>query len=293
MFDLLHKYSRRVLAYRYLVTMRKFAVIAALVSFVASILFTLFFDLGYLSGVHIPKVMQSYFFAFYISFSFILAWEVLAMIFTIPYSIADSVGKQFEIMSLIIIRYIFEHLDRYSHFISLQNDWKNIVEIAVTAFGALCLFLLTLYYYKIQPHRSISDDPMETRTFVGIKRIISVVLIVILGIYALVEFCKVMYHFFILDFEVVNLSHIFFKDMFTIMIFFDILLIMVTLWYGARYQIVFRTSALAISTILIRLSFSEDIYITILLSLLAAIFAISVSLVYIAFDRIPPYKEAK
>lgn len=92
-------------------------------------------------------------------------------------------------------------------------------------------------------------------------------------------------HFSDSNVGIAELNNIYFKEMFTIMIFFDILLVLLTMWYGAKYQVVFRTSAFVVSTLLIRLSFSEDIYITITLSLMAVLFAIGVSLVSNRFDK--------
>lgn len=279
------KYLDKILDYKLLSKSRKFFVIVALLSFLFSIASTYLIKSDIIKAADYPFFSSSYMFAFYLAFSFILAWEVLAMIFTIPYSIADALGKQFEIISLIIIRYIFEHLDKYSHIYSFKEDWQTILQLLAAAFGALAIFALTNYFYKIQQHISISSDPTENKKFIFVKKIVSIFLIFILFFLGVKEMVYIYQHFSDSNVGIAELNNIYFKEMFTIMIFFDILLVLLTMWYGAKYQVVFRTSAFVVSTLLIRLSFSEDIYITITLSLMAVLFAIGVSLVSNRFDK--------
>jgi len=282
-----------ILDYKLLAKSRRFFVIIALLSFVISVIVTFSIRNNIISGNDLPSFSSSYLFAFYLAFSFILAWEVLSMIFTIPYSIADALGKQFEIMSLIIIRYIFEHLDKYTHIVSIKQDWQIVLQLLIASFGALSIFALTNYYYKIQTHNSINDDPTEKNKFILVKKIVSVILVFTLFFLGIKELLFFIQHITDPHTNAVEISHIFFKEMFSIMIFFDILLVLLTMWYGAKYQVVFRTSAFVVSTLLIRLSFSEDIYVTVSLSLMAVVFAIGVSHVYNKFDKIPDYRKGK
>jgi len=284
-------YLDKILDYKLLSKSRRFFVIIALLSFIISIVTTFLIRNDIINSHQLPSFSSSYLFAFYLAFSFILAWEVLAMIFTIPYSIADALGKQFEIMSLIIIRYIFEHLDYYTHIHSLVDDWKILLQLLIASFGALSIFALTNYFYKIQTHTTINEDPTEKNKFILIKKIVSIFLIFTLFFLGIKELLFFIQHITEPTTNPVEISHIFFKEMFSIMIFFDILLVLLTMWYGAKYQVVFRTSAFVVSTLLIRLSFSEDIYVTVSLSLMAILFAIGVSHVYNKFDKIPDYRK--
>ena len=283
----------KILDYKLLSKTRRVFVIFALISFLISIVVTFLIRNQVIDGSQLPSFSSSYLFSFYLAFSFILAWEVLAMIFTIPYSIADALGKQFEIMSLIIIRYIFEHLDNYTHIHSITHDWKVLLQLLTASFGALSIFALTNYFYKIQAHNTINADPTEKNKFIFIKKIVSVFLIFTLFFLGLKELLYFAQHITDPSTNPVEISHIFFKEMFSIMIFFDILLVLLTMWYGAKYQVVFRTSAFVVSTLLIRFSFSVDIYVTVSLSLMAVLFAIGVSLVYNKFDKIPNYRKEK
>ena len=48
------------------------------------------------------------------SFNFLLFFEMIGLVFAIPQSITSSIGKQFQIMSLIFLRTSFEELSNLS-----------------------------------------------------------------------------------------------------------------------------------------------------------------------------------
>ncbi len=277
---------REVLGYA-----RKGFVFLALLGFALSGLLTLSYDMKWLPQEQIPTIFQNYFFSFYIAFSVVLVWEVMSMIYTIPYSLADSVGKQFEIMSLIIIRYLFEHIDKYLKITNFKTDFSEILELFCVTVSALFLYLFIKIFYDIQPHKPITADPTNRRNFIRIKKIFAVILLVTLLSYAAFEMSQSIRGLLSGSFNESRLGHVFFKNMFSIMIFFDILMILLTMWYGARYSVVFRSSALTVSTILLRIAFSEDIFVMIGLTVLSVLFAIGVSWVYMRFDKEPVYKS--
>ena len=207
------------------------------------------------------------------------------MIFTIPYSIANSVGKQFEIVSLIILRYIFEHLGKYADIHHFIADWKLIQELLVIILGVLSLFFLIQVYYKIQKHKAITSDVTTQNHFVTIKKLVALSLVVVLTITGIIEMKHLIEAIQTNSYERLMLSHVFFKKMFTIMIFFDVFLVMITMWYSASYNTVFRLSALTISTVLLRLSFTDHIETSVLIAVIALLFAIGVSWVYGFYEQ--------
>ncbi len=270
---------------------RKGFVLLALLGFGVSLVLAFLSRMGTLPDAYVPPLFRNYFFAFYVAFSVVLVWEVMAMIYTIPYSLADSVGKQFEIMSLIIIRYLFEHIDNYLHIADFQSNWKEIAQVFGITASTLVLYYLIKIFYDIQPHKSITEDPTNRHNFVRIKKGFAFILLITLLTYAGFEMSQSVFHLLEGTFNDTHLGHVFFKNMFSIMIFFDILMILLTMWYGARYSVVFRTSALTVSTILLRIAFSEDLFVMIGLTILSILFAIGVSWVYMRFDKEPVYKR--
>jgi len=97
----------RILSYRVLESSRKVFVIITLVGLFSAFFLSFGIKMDWINLQRRPHFLHSYFFSFYVAFSVVLVWEVMAMIYTIPSSIADSVGKQFEIMSLIIFRHSY------------------------------------------------------------------------------------------------------------------------------------------------------------------------------------------
>ncbi len=275
-----------ILQYKHLRFMRKVSVVLALLAFILSISITLGIRTEVLSKSLRHTFLDNYYFSFYVAFTFILAWEVASMIYTIPYSVSKSVGKQFEIMSLIILRYVFEHLGNFATISNLKHDYIEVLEIVTIVLGSILIFYLISIYYKIQPHILISEDERQQNNFVNMKKIIAVILLIVLLFFSFKEMFSITYSLFRGDISNVKLSHLFFKDMFSIMIYFDVLMILVTMWFSLRYAMVFRTSALTASTIMIRLSFTDDIFLNVLLTVLAVIFAILVTVVYKKFEGV-------
>ncbi len=275
-----------------LATARKIAVVTAIIGLIVAGSFPLFLRSQWIVIHGIPDILHNYFLGFYVAFSVILVWEVMAMIYTIPFSVAYSVGKQFEIMSLFVMRYFFEHLGDYLEADNLLQQRQLFYEIVLITFTSVALYGLTMLYYQLQPHKPISDDPTLRKGFVQLKKYVAVLMLgvfFVLGFYELLGFAIDIYTG---AFEMESISHVFFKDMFTIMILFDVLLVLATLWYGPKYSLVLRTSALTLSTILLRLSFTGDMYTLSVLSLLAVLLAIFVSWIYMRFNAIERCRES-
>ena len=264
---------------------RRLAVMAAVTGFFISLLIAWAYQHGWWDLRGVPPLVQSYYFAFYVAFSFILFYETLSLIFTIPRSIADSIGQQYQVMSLIILRGIFEHLGEYSHIHSLSGDAAEVLKLAVAAFGSLLIFFLVNVYYRLQPHRSVSHDPTQVSRFVSVKRLTATALIAVLlglGIEEIGDIAQAIYHGTL---DRVVVSHLFFSQVFSLLVFADVLLILLTMWYSAGYAIVFRTSALTISTVILRFSFGEDTYLSVLMALMAVLIGIGVTWVYQRFPE--------
>ena len=60
--------------------------------------------------------------AIYTPFSFILVYEVYLLVYYLPKSISKYVGKQYEIITLIIIRRIFKDIAK----LDLHSDWFSV-----------------------------------------------------------------------------------------------------------------------------------------------------------------------
>ncbi len=273
----------RVLDYANLKAARRICVLAAIGIFFLSVLFTFLQDIGLVPDLMEGKFLSSYYFSFYLAFTFVLFYETLSMIYTIPRSIADAIGKQYQIMSLIILRGIFEHLGEYSHIHSLSGDWHEILRLLTAGFGSLLIFFLVHIYYRIQPHRKVSQDPTVVSRFVAIKELTTVGLILVMVGLAIQEVSSLAAGIISPQSPEWEISHVFFSNVFTLMIFADVLLVLLTMWYSTSYSIVFRTSALTISTVVLRFSFGEEVELSVVMAIMAVLIGIGVTWIYNRF----------
>lgn len=80
---------------------------------------------------------HSHFSAIQLAFTLILGLEVMSLIFIISTSFSRSVGKQFEILALILLRNAFKELAHLPEPVSIAGNLDPVIHIAVTAMGAL------------------------------------------------------------------------------------------------------------------------------------------------------------
>ena len=79
--------------------------------------------------------------AIYTPFSFILIYEVYLLVHYLPRSITRYIGKQYEIITLIVIRRIFKDLSK----LEFTSDWfntKNDLQFTYDIIAVLLLFFL-------------------------------------------------------------------------------------------------------------------------------------------------------
>ena len=202
--------------------------------------------------------------AIYTPFSFILIYEVYLLIFYLPRSITTYIGKQYEIITLIVIRRIFKDLAN----LELNSDWfdiKNDLNFTYDIITALLLFFM-IYIFSIERqklHYSNKINPLapaQIEQFISIKKFMATILVPIFIGIGLVTFTS-----WVLDGTPANLSvaikdvnSVFFDQFFAILIIVDVFLLLFSFFYTDQFHKVIRNSGFIISTILIRLSFSVD-----------------------------------
>lgn len=226
--------------------------------------------LGYLSLLP-ERLVVSPFFAIELAFNVLLVFEILGLIFLIPHSVADAVGKQFEIISLLLLRDAFKEFGHYLG--DLHWDMAFLVEFApiiTDAFGAIIIFLITGLFYKMQRHVAITSSDDEQKGFVKIKKLISIYLTISfvgLGIYGAVAAYQ---HEFISSL----------KLFYNLLIFTDIFILLFSLRYSTKYFNLFRYSSFALATVFLRLTLSAPAYFNVLLALIAGLMVLLVTYIY-------------
>jgi hypothetical protein len=216
-------------------------------------------------------VPRNHFFAVQAAFTVVLILEVISLIFTIPCSFSRSVGKQFEILALILMRNAFKELSGFPEPITFAGNENAILHILSDGFGALLIFALLGYYYIIQARASDERmSPLDLYSFVAAKKFIALVLLLI-------------FTFMGVKNGIANISGAeptdFLHGFYTILILTDILVVLLSQCYQPSFFAVFRNSGFALSTLIIRIALAAPPFYNVLLGLSAALFAILLTVI--------------
>ena len=240
---------------------------------------------GLLSGLD-----RNYLHAVYTPFSFILFYEVLLLVLAIPQSHTSSIGKQYEIISLIVVRRVFKDIGEFRS----MEGWLTQVETArvvlLDMLGAVAMFLLVTVFYHVRNKVVRSPANQDLAGFIALKKIVAVLLSALLVLLAAYNFftwlVEVLHLVPATSLPAKDLDVFFFPAFFEVMIFTDVLLLIVSISYYERYQYVFRNAGFVISTVLLRFSLSTEKPYDITLAIVAMGYGLSVLAVFAYFTRV-------
>ena len=209
-----------------------------------------------------------------LAFSLVLILEVIGLIFTVPCSIAKSVGKQFEILALILVRNSFKELVEFAEPVALGGHLDVALRIGADAGGALAVFVLLGLYYRLQRNKEVIRNPVALYRYVATKKLIALVLLGLAAGLALFNGWQALHHDAVVDY---------FPALYTLLIFADILMVLVSQVFLPSFRAVFRNSGFAVATLLIRLALTAPSELGALVGVGAAGFAVCLTLAYNAF----------
>jgi len=221
------------------------------------------------------RLPSNHFEAILLPFTLLLLAEVIFLVFALAESVATAVGKQLEIMSLILIRQSFKELTYFPEPIvwdtTSSEITRRVLFIGSDAAGALMIFGLLAIYLRLQRHQPISSDPDERSNFVAAKKLIAILLLLSLVVIA----AEVL-----LTWTTTGEAHSLFEVFYTVLIFADVLIVLISLRYSVTYPVVFRYFGFAVATVLIRLALTAPRVVDACLGVTATIFAIALTWVY-------------
>lgn len=271
----------------------------AITSFVIHLLLILLVDLGWLKFEDSYSLLGNPIAAIYTPFSFILIYEVYLLVFYLPKSITIYIGKQYEIMTLIIIRRIFKDLSK----LELTSDWftvKNDLQFTYDILATLVLFFLIYYFNKLNQKRFVVQPKTleltkEVLKYIRIKNIIAMFLIPIFFILSMYSFTNWAYEKVFADGHVAgaitNVNTIFFSEFFTVLILIDVLLLLVSFLHLNKFNQVIRNSGFIISTILIKISFGVEGVLNTVLIVIAVLFGVLILAIHNQYEKIKSVDE--
>ena len=117
-------------------------------------------------------ISQNHFGADHLAFNLLLVFEVLGLVFALADSVANSLGKQFELLSLILLRKAFLQFSEFSEPIVWSQISDAFLEMAADGAGALAVFVVLAFYYREERAARIYDGPDEVHKLSLAKRIL-------------------------------------------------------------------------------------------------------------------------
>lgn len=234
--------------------------------------------------------------AIYTPFSFILVYEVYLLLFYLPQSTSFYIGKQYEIITLIVIRRIFKDLGN----LEFQSAWfqnENDLQFTFDVLTSLVLFfLIFLFYHKVlrRPTQAgqglaLAETDQSSSRFIFLKKCIALSLVPVLVGLAVYSFTNWM--LLLLNDQtsgltaVSNINNIFFDEFFTILIVVDVLILLASFFYSDLFHTIIRNSGFVLSTILLKLSFSVTGILSNILIVGAVLFGLLVLLIHQQFEQ--------
>lgn len=217
--------------------------------------------------------------ALYTPFSFILVYEAFLLVYYIPRSFTTAVGKQYQIMSLIVIRKIFKDIP----LVDLNANWltnTNNLQLIYDLLGVLIIFFLIFLFRKTKEKLPIKPVSEKLDRFIASKKLVSIVLLPTLLFVCLFSFANWFNGVFVLETFDGNLNNLFFNEFFTILILADVFILLLSFQYTERYSQLIRNTGFIISTILLRLSFSAEGLTSLLLLVSGIVFGLIILLIY-------------
>ena len=169
------------------------------------------------------------------------------------------------------MRQTFKELTTFNEPVDWSEVRDSIGRMASDSLGALAVFAALWLFYRLQRHRPITNDAEEREHFVATKKRVALLLLACFGAIAAHDVHQVLgggsgYNFFV--------------AFYTLLIFSDILLVLVSLRYSSTYPVVFRNSGFAAATVFLRLALTAPPYLNAAIGLASALFICGLTAVY-------------
>ena len=261
----------------------------ALLSFFIHLAFIYLSKLDVINLTSSSELLNNPISAIYTPFSFILIYEVYLLIYYLPKSFTTYITKQYQIITLIIIRKLFKDLSA----LELTSDWfeiKGDLQFTYDLIASLLLFFL-IYLFQKQGKQKIKQQinlqPVIEK-FVQKKRLIAVILVPLFFFMALNTLIKWSTGITISSSEFPSLesiNNLFFDQFFTVLILVDVVLLLISFFYTDQFHKIIRNSGFIISTILIRMSFGVSGLINTILILVAVLFGLAILSIHNKYEK--------
>jgi len=261
----------------------------ALLSFFIHLAAIYLLKFGFLDLSLDSELLKSPISAVYTPFSFILIYEVYLLIYYLPKSFTTYITKQYEIITLIIIRKLFKDLSG----LELTANWfeiKGDLQFTYDLVASLLLFYLIFLFQKEGKQKIVQETGIKPAIegFVKKKKLIAVVLVPLFFFMALYTIINWSTGFSFSSDELApfeSINNLFFDEFFTILILVDVVLLLISFFYTNQFHKIIRNSGFVISTILIRMSFGVSGLISTILIVAAVLFGLAIIAIHNKYEN--------
>jgi hypothetical protein len=280
---------QKLLSDRTRTTTEKIILNIALLSFFVHLLIIYLLKFNVIEFSSDTELLNNPISAIYTPFSFILIYEVYLLIYYLPKSFTTYITKQYEIITLIIIRKLFKDLSS----LELSSNWfeiKGDLQFTYDLIASLLLFLF-IYLFQKQGKKKVKhqlDLKPDIEKFVKKKRLIAVILVPLFLFMALDTLFKWSNGMSISTNEFPSLesiNNLFFDQFFTVLILVDVVLLLISFFYTDQFHKIIRNSGFIISTILIRMSFGVSGLTNTILILVAVLFGLAILSIHNKYEK--------
>ncbi|MBU1168655.1 MAG: hypothetical protein KKD44_03735 [Proteobacteria bacterium] len=212
----------------------------------------------------------------------LLIIEVMGLIFSLVKSVTTSVGRQLEILSLILLRNVFKQISHLGEPLIWSNFSDEIGHISATSLSAIAIFAILSLFYRIKKEDVLSGDEEDKNHFILAKKTVALGLLVSFHLILINSMISKVFG---------GLFHDPFESFYTLLIISDILILFISMRYGHDYQIAFRNSGFAVVTVFIRISLISTPYFSALIGAGSALFALGTLYIYSLFIRHHPDRD--
>ena len=274
------------------VKVREISLIAAIIGFILHLVMWLAYQLNILEvGSASADLLDSPLDALYTPFSILLAYEVYQLVRAIPESFSTAVGKQFEIVTLLVVRDIFKRLSE----IDFSGEWvidSELRLIVIECFTFIILFTTSLIY-RANSSKDTKIDSLDDElvNFVQNKQLISLFLLATYVLVALFSFTN--WAISVNEGDGSVSRDIFFLDFFTVLILADILILLISYRYSTDFTNLARNTGFILSTVVLRVAIGAGGLSSMILFVLGGLLGIAVLKISLKFeDLVAKTKDA-
>lgn len=228
--------------------------------------------------------------AIYTPFSFILIYEIYLLVFFLPRSFTTTLLKQFEIISLILIRRVFGDITKIDFsIVSFTN--KSLINLFIDLAAVLILAISILYFNKMKNQLDELNKNKKVLPsdilFGNIKKTVAVSLIFLLVLISSLHLFDFVYAqlkgIHAIPAMKNDLNSIFYQDFFTALILTDVLILLISYGFSQDYFRLLRNTGFVIATILLRLSFGAVGILNVIFVITGTVFGLAILSIYLKY----------